>query len=1010
MTMKKAIFTMLMLLTACMAQAVEVTTFEELLKAIKDNNDITLMNDITLTSDDKNLFRQYGDDIDDWPTYTKTFDGQGYTISGIKYDHTSKFCSYTSVALVSSASYATFRNIKLTNLFIQDDKWAAGLCVKSEYCTFDNCHVSGTINSGDGGTDGYVGGIVGEALGTTMTNCSADNVTVNSSDDCNAGGLIGRIEEDNTDMETVIENCTVSGNIFSDGSRAEGFAGGLIGAAYMSHSNCTITNCVNNANVSSNSNCVGGIVGFWRSFVGFWSSSSLTITNCANNGNITCQGSVWDDYAGGIFGHIEDTDATIQCCVNNGVIAGDNEIGGIGGQADDNVTVTNCYSHGTIYGNGKAVGAIIGKLDDDASISYSYTDAVVWNDGKVSNRWGAGVTDGTVSNTYYYYSFSDNNITSADRSRGKLTWLLNGRKSNSENVWRQNLSSTDEYSKDDAPVLCYNDEMMAEHQVVYEHTPCLPTIFEEIFRNSPTDSNHAIQNGVCMFCNYREAGYWEIGTADELISFMKFVNDNGMSQDAYLTADINLTGVSGWTAPIGTNGHRFSSIFNGQGHTVTLNQDFGSANYSSLFGDIENAVICNVKTAGIIYTTGKHAAGIVGCMDGTRSKVISCISDVVISSNTDGDGSHGGIVGFVNSDAADITDCMVSGDITMHDKTTSCGGMVGWKKAACELNLSDCVVRYTANGTISSDTGTRTFVRYDESNSDQVVPNLSNCYYLYPFGTAQGTQFTVPQLFSGELTNILGWSQELKYGNNSNISLFYDEDDLPLPPGFSGAGITHTRSFADGYNWGTLYLPFDITVSDNADEVTFYTPKSVNIDGETGSLILTEVDDLIIEKGTPVLFHRNDDSVASVSFRATNSNFATTQQESDFIDLGNEWYAAGFYSDFSITDQMANSASDACYFVAQDKFWRANAATTIGCYKMAFVCNNQQASAVKTFKIQIDGEATPTAIMQVEASDAQAFGTATGGNAAIYNLQGQRLSQPRSGQINIIGGKKVVMK
>ena len=180
------------------------------------------------------------------------------------------------------------------------------------------------------------------------------------------------------------------------------------------------------------------------------------------------------------------------------------------------------------------------------------------------------------------------------------------------------------------------------------------------------------------------------------------------------------------------------------------------------------------------------------------------------------------------------------------------------------------------------------------------------------------------------------------------------------------------------------------------------------MDGETGSLILTEVDGNTIERGTLVFFCRKDESVSSVTFKASNSNFA--DMEPGDTDLGNGWTAIGSYSNKSITDSEIADSNDPFFFVAQDKFWRADVETTIGCYKSYFICDNPQASAVKTFTITIDGDATPTAIMQVEASSTTANGATTVGSGTIYNLQGQRISQPRHGQINIIGGKKVVIK
>ena len=103
---------------------------------------------------------------------------------------------------------------------------------------------------------------------------------------------------------------------------------------------CSITNCVNNKNVSSQGKCVGGIVGERGSI------NTNALSGCTNNGDVS--GTV---YVGGITGRIY-CDVTLQYkdffgnlsvtkMMNKGNINGTEYVGGIFGDIYVNVNTNN---------------------------------------------------------------------------------------------------------------------------------------------------------------------------------------------------------------------------------------------------------------------------------------------------------------------------------------------------------------------------------------------------------------------------------------------------------------------------------------------------------------------------------------------------------------------------------------------------------------------------------------------------------------------------------------------
>ena len=188
----------------------------------------------------------------------------------------------------------------------------------------------------------------------------------------------------------------------------------------------------------------------------------------------------------------------------------------------------------------------------------------------------------------------------------------------------------------------------------------------------------------------------------------------------------------------------FSGVFDGQGHTLTVNISSSSSNrlYAAPFKYVKGATIKNLKVSGTINAStydSQFAGGIIGCCYDAPTKISNCEVNVTINSSTsyasssnDGDGSHGGIVGIVdnssNSNALTIENCLFTGKL-LGPSTKKCGGFVGAGKYNSEGNvyINNCVFAPTEI-TISTD-GSATFSRSPHTS-------YSNCYYTTYFGSS----------------------------------------------------------------------------------------------------------------------------------------------------------------------------------------------------------------------------------------------------------------------------------
>jgi hypothetical protein len=137
----------------------------------------------------------------------------------------------------------------------------------------------GLIDSNvDAGTGSYVGSLVGNLQGGTITNCYAEGGSVSG------GSYVGGLVGENTWYAT-ITNCYSSGSVSGNYS-----VGGLVGNNWG-----TITDCYAEGGSVSGNNYVGGLVG--RNYG--------TITNCYATGSVLASGSEWQPgVVGGLVGEM----------------------------------------------------------------------------------------------------------------------------------------------------------------------------------------------------------------------------------------------------------------------------------------------------------------------------------------------------------------------------------------------------------------------------------------------------------------------------------------------------------------------------------------------------------------------------------------------------------------------------------------------------------------------------------------------------------------------------------
>ena len=323
----------------------------KLTASITVNTDV-LTADGTLNSEISGNFRIWTPIGCDAYHYTGSFDGQGFTVSGLYFNDST--ASY--VGLFGYVEAGSVSNVGIVDSWFNGNDNVGGVCGYKKGGTIENCYHTGTV-----GGNSNVGGVCGYNGYGTIENCY--NAGTVSSTGSNVGGVGGY------NGYGTIENCYNAGTVSSTGS----YVGGVCGNSEHGK----IQNSYNTGGVSGTTN-VGGVCGYIFDIEG-------TITNCYNIGKVSGTSSV-----GGVCGFIGYY-SIIENCYNTGSVRGDSDVGGVGGISRSAVT-KNCY-----YLDGEETDSFDGTTFKTATEFNSGEVAYLLSQGENGSIWGQ---DLSKENTY----------------------------------------------------------------------------------------------------------------------------------------------------------------------------------------------------------------------------------------------------------------------------------------------------------------------------------------------------------------------------------------------------------------------------------------------------------------------------------------------------------------------------------------------------------------------------------------------------------------------------------
>lgn len=254
-----------------------------------------------------------------YENYIGTFDGKGYTVSGLYFNDSSK----EKVGLFGYVdSGGKISNVGVLDSYFQFRMFGGGVCGRNDG-EISNCYNSSTVVETSG--NGHAGGVCGYNYGGKVLNSYNNGIISGST---NTGGVCGYNQSNGE-----ITNCYNSGTVSGKGETNQ-----IAGVCGHNDSNCTISGCYNTGTVSGQN--LGGVC----------EDNHGTVKNCYNTGKVSGQ-----NICGGVCS-TNNMYGTVTSCYNRGVVSGTGtQVGGICGTTSSTSSTTNCYYDIDIY-SGNAIG------------------------------------------------------------------------------------------------------------------------------------------------------------------------------------------------------------------------------------------------------------------------------------------------------------------------------------------------------------------------------------------------------------------------------------------------------------------------------------------------------------------------------------------------------------------------------------------------------------------------------------------------------------------------------
>ena len=643
---------------------------------------------------------------------------------------------------------------------------------------------------------------------------------------------------------------------------------------------------------------------------------------------------------------------------------GDGTHGGIAGRCTENSTIRNVVFAGSITGEEThSCAGFVGWNSSDLTVENSLMIAnieVIHQSGNTISRGTSPKCKNVFSNVEIDQTPDGCRIVTAEQlASGAVCYALNGDQKNI--AWYQNLN------EDQVPVLDNT------HKTVYANGKSCDGISGLTYNNEGGKveiiDHEYNETGFCGNCGASDPNfepqieYVLVNTPSELVSIANYATENP-TVNIKITADLDMSEVSDQYVPISGG---YSGIFDGGGHTISnLVINKPDEDRQGLIGVAGNCTIKNLTLDNTCRIEGaRFCGGFVGATSANENVTIT-MENLIMHGDVKANRNAAGIYGCnENSNATVIMkNCGVSGYIVATNEwEPEAGAMSGW--LGNNATLTNCWFV----GTIEGHSGENdAFCRYNRNAT------LTNCYSV--IGQKNGvTNISTDAAASGELT----W--KLNGEKSTDVTWYQTIGKDQCPTLNSDHGIVSLSNNGSYISQKTV----EIKISEENEWITYMQPFATELptgvqaftaDGVNGDyLILKEASSL--NANTPYILYAEDGHESSqtgtmevADGKAVKAGVLSgaldAQQITSGYVLQNQGNGAMFYK---VNESI---------IVPSGKCW-----LDLSSDKKAIRIHNNGANGIDGIEHKLEEK-------------------------GIYTIDGKAVSNPQSGKIYVIDGKKVM--
>ena len=617
------------------------TTFRDMVDAAEGKRAVNarLYTDIAET----NVYIAWGTSV----AYNGVFDGNGHTLT------IRTAANERVMAPFRYVGNATIKNLHVAGSIKTSERNISSLIgsvLAGSTVTVENCHSSVTINStynGETENGGFIS-TIGENVKAVLRNCKFDGSFEGDKSHHN-GGFIGYCQPKSS---AVIDNCLFApDHINTGGESCETWARTASDATVSVRNSFATMEYSSLLNIRSASD--------WNKFIQMVKDAKNQYdVNAVLAADITVSDYVGDAetaYYRGIF------DGNGHTITFNKSGVSENYIGLF--RHAGNATIKNLHVNGTIQTTGQYAGGLIGNVVNGNNVSIeTCRSSMTINSTKFTNggfiaRLGDNST-ATIRNCKFDGSFEGSE---SHHNGGFIGYCQDNSTATLENC------------------------LFAPDHLDTKRDYCETWARKSDSATVTITNCHETQQ-------YRPCDIMEIDGK----TFMVLRNNNDWNQfKAQVESDHNTNAIMGADFDIVSSAENLYGIFDGNGHTLTVNIDGGTTENIALFKNGKDFTIKNLHLAGKVRGAN-HVAGLVGISNGWNGscKIYNCrVSATIECTNY----IFGGFVGRGNG--VDIVNCLFDGKLTCNSGDPWAGVFMGFVDGNGEIAMSvqNCLSNATFN-------------------------------------------------------------------------------------------------------------------------------------------------------------------------------------------------------------------------------------------------------------------------------------------------------------------------